>query len=33
MTAGNIFTEIVVSVDPTTGAVKDFFRSASGSST
>jgi hypothetical protein len=30
MTVGNIFTEIVVGVDPGTGAVKDFFRSASG---
>jgi hypothetical protein len=30
MTLPNIFTDIVVSVDPSTGAVKDFFRSASG---
>jgi hypothetical protein len=30
MTLPNIFTDIVVSVDPNTGAVKDFFRSASG---
>ena len=30
MTLPNIFTDIVVSVDPSTGVVKDFFRSASG---
>ena len=30
MTLPNIFTDIVVSIDPTTGVVKDFFRSASG---
>jgi hypothetical protein len=30
MTLPNIFTDIVVSVDPSTGAVKDFFRSSSG---
>jgi hypothetical protein len=30
MTLPNIFTDIVVSIDPSTGAVKDFFRSASG---
>ena len=30
MTLPNIFTDIVVSIDPSTGVVKDFFRSASG---
>ena len=30
MTLPNIFTDIVVSIDPSTGAVKDFFRSSSG---
>jgi len=32
MTLPNIFTEIVVGVDPSTGAVLDFFRSATVSS-
>ena len=30
MTLGNVFTDFVTSVDPTTGVAKDFFRAASG---